>query len=82
MESQNRKCNIKEYGKCHEKADLTKQSGYKYNVMKLAGITEKNCSLTERALYWKTYNTYVRDEIWQMRGRMSASIKHSVNQGE
>lgn len=82
VERQNRKCTIKEYGKCHEKADLTKQSGYEYNVMKLAGINEKNCSLTERALYWKTYNTYVRDEIRQMRGRMSASIKHSINQGE
>ena len=67
VERQNRKCTIKEYGKCHEKADLTKQSGYEYNVMKLAGINEKNCSLTERALYWKSYNTYVRVEIRQMR---------------
>ena len=82
IEGQNRKCIIKEYGKCHEKADLTKLSGYAYNVMKLAGVTEKNCSITERALYWKTYNCYVREEVRQMRGRMSASIKHAVSQGE
>ena len=82
IEGQNRKCIIKEYGKCHEKADLTKVTGYAYNVMELAGVTEKNCSITERALYWKTYNCYVREEVRQMRGRMSASIKHAVSQGE
>ena len=82
IEGQNGKCIIKEYGKCHEKADLTKLSGYAYNVMELAGVTEKNCSITERALYWKTYNYYVREEVRQMRGRVSASIKHAVNQGE
>ena len=82
IERHNDKSIIKEYGKCHEKADLTKLSGYEYNLMKLAGVTEKNSSITERALYWKTYNAYVRDEIRQMRGRVSASIKNSINQGK
>ena len=76
------KGNTKEFGKCHEWADLTKVTGYEYNVMKLAGVTEMNCSITDRALYWKTYNEYVREEIRQMRGRMSGSVKQSVNQGE
>ena len=78
----NGKGNTKEYGKCHEWADLTKVIGYEYNVMKLAGVTEMNCSISDRALYWKTYNEYVREEIRQMRGRMSGSVKQSVNQGE
>ena len=78
----NGKGNTKEYGKCHEWADLTKVTGYEYNVMKLAGVTEMNCSISDRALYWKTYNEYVREEIRQMRGRMSGSVKQSVNQGE
>ena len=82
IERHNDKSIIKEYGKCHEKADLTKLSGYEYNLMKLAGVTEKNSSINERALYWKTYNAYVRDEIRQMRGRVSASIKNSINQGK
>ena len=60
-ERKNGKGNMKEYGKCHKWADLTKLTGYKYNVMKLAGITEMNSSITDRALYWKTYNAYVRD---------------------
>ena len=78
----NGKGNTKEYGKCHEWADLTKVTGYEYNIMKLAGVTEMNCSISDRALYWKTYNEYVREEIRQMRGRMSGSVKQSVNQGE
>lgn len=82
VERKNGKGNMKEYGKCHEWADLTKVTGYEYNVMKLAGVTEMNSSITNRALYWKTYNEYVRDEIRQMRGRMSGSVKQSVNQGE
>ena len=82
VERKNGKANQKEYGKCHEWADSTKVTGYEYNVMKLAGVTEMNSSITDRALYWKTYNEYVRDEIRQMRGRMSGSVKLSVNQGE
>ena len=82
LERKNGKGNMKEYGKCHEWADLTKLTGYEYNVMKLAGFTETNSSITDRALYWKTYNAYVRDEIRQMRGRMSGSVKQSVNQGD
>jgi len=82
VERKNGKGSIKEYGKCHEWADLTKLTGYECNVMKLAGVTEMNSSITDRALYWKTYNEYVRDEIRQMRGRMSGSVKQSVNQGE
>ena len=55
IERHNSKSIIKEYGKCHEKADLTKHSGYEYNLMKLAGVTEKNLLITKQALYWKTY---------------------------
>ena len=72
----------KDYGKSHDKADLTKITGYEYNVMKLAGINEHNTSLTDRALWWKTYQEHIREEIRQMRGRMSASVKATVNEGK
>ena len=72
----------KEYGKCHERANLTKLRGYEYNVMKLAGITEVTASFFNRALWWKTYNDHVKEEIRQMRGRMSAYVKAIINDGK
>ena len=81
LERKNRK-DRKEYGKCHERADLTQVRGYEYTVMKLAGITEETTSFVNRALWWKTYNDHVKEEIRQMRGWMSAYVKETVNAGK
>ena len=69
------------FGKCHERPDLTKSTGYECKIMRLVGLTNENSSITTRALWWKTYNTYVHQEIRQLRGRMNAGIKLSITQG-
>ena len=49
--------------------------------MKLSGYDEENTSLvTDRALWWKTYQDHTLDKIRQLRGRMNAGIKKSVIQ--
>ena len=73
---------ILQYGKCHEKADLTKQSGYECQIIQLVGMNEGNSTITQRALWWKTYNTYIHHEIRQLRGRMNAAMKSSISQGK
>lgn len=70
------------FGKCHERPDLTKLTGYECQILKMVGLSEDNASLTRRALWWKTYNTYVHQEIRQLRGRMNANLKSSVIEGE
>ena len=72
---------ILKYRKSHEKADLTKKVGYEYNIMKLSGYSEETTSLTDRALWWKSYNEEVIEEIRQQKGRVSSAIKLSVIQG-
>ena len=69
------------FGKCHERPDLTKLSGYEYQILRMVGLSHEDTSLTRRALWWKTYNTYVHQEIRQLRGRMNAGIKLSIIQG-
>ena len=66
------------FGKCHERPDLTRLSGYEYQILKLVGLSEEDTSLVRRALWWKTYNMYVHQEIRQLRGRMNAGIKTSI----
>ena len=46
-------------GKTHERADLTEKKGYVYEVMRECGMDEESKSLTERAMWWKTYNELV-----------------------
>ena len=69
------------FGKCHERPDLTKLSGYECQILRMIGMSEKHTSLTKRTLWWKTYNTYVHHEIRQLRGRMNAGIKLSITEG-
>ena len=69
------------FGKSHEKADLTKTTGYEYNVMKLTGYCQENRTLTDRAMWWKSYNDHVIEEIRQLRGRTSSGIKLCVIEG-
>ena len=65
----------------HKKADLTKTTGYEYNVMKLTGYCQENRTLTDRAMWWKSYNDHVIEEIRQLRGRTSSGIKSCVIEG-
>ena len=76
-----KKAKIKLYGKSHEKADLSKRIGYEYHVMKLVGYDENKRSLTDRALWWKTYNIHVIEEIRQLRGRVSTGMKKNIIKG-
>ena len=46
-------------GMCHEKADLTRQSGYKYVLLKLVDLTKDNVTVVRRDFWWKTYNIHV-----------------------
>ena len=69
------------FGKCHERPDLTRQSGYECQILRIVGMSYEDTSITRRALWWKTYNTYVHQEIRQLRGRMNAGIKLSIMQG-
>ena len=69
------------FGKCHKRPDLTKLSGYECQILRMVGLSHEDTSLTRRALWWKTYNTYVHQEIRQLRGRMNAGIKLSIIQG-
>ena len=49
--------------------------------MKLSGYCEGEKYLTDIALWWKSYNEEVIEEIRQLRGRVSCAIKLSVTQG-
>ena len=69
------------FGKCHERPDLTRQSGYENQILKLVGLGEHDTSFVKRALWWKTYNNYIHQEIRQLRGRMNAGIKSSISEG-
>ena len=77
-----KKVKVLELGKCHEKPDLSKQNGYECEIMRLVGMHENNSTITTRALWWKTYNSYVHHEIRQLRGRMNAGMKTSIRQGK
>ena len=70
------------FGKCHERPDLTRLSGYECEILKLVGLNREDTSLSRRALWWKTYNAYVHQEIRQLRGRMNSGMKLSITEGE
>ena len=42
--------------------------------MKLMGYDENKKLLTDRALWWKTYNIHVIEKIRQLRERVSSGI--------
>ena len=69
------------YGKSNEKKNLSKQIGYEYNIMKLVGYNKNTQSLTDKTLWWKTYNEYVIEEVRQFRGRMSTGMKNNIIKG-
>ena len=63
LEKKNTK--IFKYGKLNRKGGLTKKGGYKYNIMKLSGYCNETKSLTNRALWWKSYYEYIIQEMRQ-----------------
>ena len=63
------------FGKCYERSDLTKTSGYEYAIMNLAGLNDDKATLVKRALYWKPYNDYNHKKIRELRERANAAIK-------
>lgn len=69
-------------GVAHDKADLTKRVGYEYEVMKLCGKDDRHKSLTERAMWWKTYNIYVVAEIRKQRGTVNYKIRKNFSEGK
>ena len=46
--------------------------------MKFSGYNDENTSLTDRALWCKTYQGRALDKIRQIRGRMNAGIKSVI----
>ena len=80
----NRKHKMKQLvlGIAHDKADLTKRTGYEYEVMKQCGKDDRRMSLTERAMWWKTYNTYVISEIRKQRGAINFRIRKNICEGK
>ena len=69
------------FGMCHERPDLTKEGGYELKILRLMGMSEIDTPITTQALWWKTYNSYVHQEIRQLRGRINAAMKHTISQG-
>lgn len=69
------------FSRCHERPDLIMQTGYECNFLRLVGMSETDTTIATQALWWKTYNSYVHQEIRQLRGRMNAAMKHSISQG-
>ena len=70
------------FGKCHKRPDLTRLSGYECQILKLVGLNTEGTSLSRRALWWKTYNVYVHQEIRQLKGQMNSGMKLSITEGE
>ena len=69
------------FGRAHDTPDLTLRTGYAYEILKLSGNGEDKKSLTQRALWWKTYNVYVLHEIRQIRSTKNFNLKKSCIEG-
>ena len=69
------------FGRRHDTPDITLRSGYAHEILKLSGNGEDKKSLTQRALWWKTYNIYVLQEIRQVRSSKNFSLKKSCIEG-
>ena len=61
---------------------VTLNQGYEYEVMKQCGKDDRRMSLTERAMWWKTYNTYVISEIRKQRGAINFRIRKNICEGK
>ena len=68
--------------KSHTNADLTKQRGYVWEILKEIGLMADNVTLQERGMWWKSNQQVVWKEIQLMRGSKSAGIKKSAFNGK
>jgi hypothetical protein len=70
-------------GKCHETPDLTRNNGYAVTILNLCGKdTDHRATLTHRAQWWKTYQSYIKREISQKRGLIAYASKELFKQGK
>ena len=51
------------FGKSHISADLTKERGYAWEILKHMGLTTDNVTLVERGMWWKSNQQVVWKEI-------------------
>jgi hypothetical protein len=68
-------------GMSHEHADITKDRGYVFEIMKECGITKDHMTLKDRALWWKCYNHIALNEICQQRGKMNYYVHKCITTG-
>jgi hypothetical protein len=69
-------------GRSHEFADLTKNSGFEVEVLKLCGLGADRTTITQRGQWWKTYNYHVKREIRQQRGQVQYLLRKSMTEGK
>ena len=65
-------------GKCHERPDLRKKTGYEVKILSEVGKDERTSTIVSRALWWKTYQSHVHNEIRQLRGRVNNNVKQCL----
>ena len=70
------------FGKSHINADLTKERGYAWEILKQMGLTADNVTLEERGMWWKSNQQFVWKEIQSTRGQKSAGIKKCALNGK
>ena len=71
------------YGISHEQPNLNTRfgkHGYQMMVMKKMNL-ERHCD-KDKALWWKTYEGVVKDEIQKMRSNKATDIKRCMIEGE
>ena len=72
---------IPEFGKSHERPDLTKSGediGYPYVVLKSGG--HENSTLEQKAEYWKQWENIVRHEIQVKRANVMKKVKDTLTE--
>ena len=69
-------------GKCHERPDLRKKTGYEVKILSEVGKDERTSTIVSRALWWKTYQSHVYNEIRQLRGRVNNNVKQCLITGK
>ena len=76
-----RKATLK-VGYSHEKPDLSRNAprGYQWEIMRL--LNKENDTDEEKAMFWKTYESVVRDVIQGMRSNKAVAIKQCLLEGE
>ena len=71
-----------EYGKSHERPDLTLMKGYPWKIIVEMGLDRGGVHDDySRAVWWKCVNQFVKHEIQQLRGNRSSEMKKSIMEG-